>query len=864
MKRNVVILFGVIFLNLALWGCQKERKAAIDFSRPVEGLSKKLAIYRSNTISNVQYRLSFHIPDSTDKNITGTEFIHFNLNNISEPLIMDFSNAGKLIKLIRMNGSEVKYKVFNGHVILPADRLQKGDNYIYVSFISGNEALNRNTSYMYSLFVPALAHTAFPCFDQPDLKAGFQLKLTLPKGWTAITNAPLFQKVIKGERVEMQYGDTPPLSTYQFAFAAGKFKTLTGYRNGREMTMYYREPDNKIVDRNSKDIFDLADNALNWLQNYTGIPFPYEKYDFFAVPSFQFGGMEHPGAIYFKASGLFLRPSSTLNDSLGRATLISHETSHMWFGDMVTMKWFNDVWTKEVFAQFMADKMVQDLYPKINFDQRFLLAHYPSAYSKDRSEGAEAIRQPLHNMLNASDMYIMAYDKAPIVMRQLEQIIGPKKFQKGLQEYLHTYRFSNATWLNLITTLNKYTGKNLTQWNKVWVEAPGRPTIEAKPVLNPDGTLKSISLIQTDPSGEHKIWPQQLNVLVYYNGQSEYLPVYLNKSQMVINKIKNHQKPDFILPDGKGIAYGYFKLDKNSRTYLMSHLPDISDPTTRSIAWVTLWDNFLEGTIPADNMFKLEMSALPHENNELNIKLILGYLDQTFWQYLDPSKRKTVAPDLEQMLWTQMESAKSSSIKSTYFSSYRSLVTTSKGLERLYKVWNKKIKIHGLTFSQRDFNAMAVHLALNEYPGWKNILDKQQSRLIDPDRIAEFKFVRPALSDKQEVRDTFFNSLRNINNRHHEPWVIEGLNYLNYPSRARESIKYILPSLKLLKEIQETGDIFFPGRWVNAALSGHRSKKAADIVRDFLKDRPNYPHFLKDKILQAADPLFRASSVVKR
>ncbi len=810
---------------------------------------------------NIDWHLLFRLRPGEP--VTGTAFIHFDLNNNTHPVILDFKNADKLLKGVTLNGSPVKYKIENGHIILPVDRLKDGDNYVELSFESGNDALNRNTSYMYSLFVPALAHTAFPCFDQPDLKAGFQLKLTLPEKWSAVTNAPLFQKVIDNDHVVLQYGETPPLSTYQFAFAAGVFHSMTGFRNGREFTMYYREPDEKIVKRNSKEVFDLAANALNWLQTYTGIPYPYEKYDFFAVPSFQFGGMEHPGAIYFKASGLFLRSSATMNDSLGRASLISHETSHMWFGDMVTMKWFNDVWTKEVYAQFMADKMVQELYPKINFNQRFLLKHYPSAYSKDRSEGAEAIRQTLHNMSNASNMYIMAYDKAPIVMRQLEQIIGEKKFQKGLQEYLHTYRFSNATWRDLITTLNKYTGKDLQQWNKVWVEEPGRPTVEAKPEMNADGTLKSIVLKQTDPTGQNKIWPQELHVLVYHNNQPEYIPVYMNKGSMTLTDLKNHQKPDFILPNGKGMAYGYFKLDENSRNYLLKYLPEIKDATTRSIAWVTLWDNFLEGSVSSSKMLKLEMDALPAEKNELNIRLILGYLEQTFWQYMGPSQRQEVSPELENFLWSQLENVHSSSVKSTYFSSFRSIVTTPKGLDRLYKVWAKKTKIKGLKFSQRDYTAMAAHLALNEYHEWNKILDEQQSRLADPDRIAEFKFVRPALSGKKSVRDQFFNSLKKVENRHHEPWVVQGLDYLNYPPRAKESMAYLLPGLKLLKEIQATGDIFFPGRWINAVISGHRSKAAADIVRNFLKSRPNYPHFLRDKILQAADPLFRASSVVK-
>ena len=186
--------------------------------------------------------------------------------------------------------------------------------------------------------------------------------------------------------------------------------------------------------------------------------------------------MEHPGAILYNAASLLLDESATQNQLLDRASLIAHETSHMWFGDLVTMRWFNDVWMKEVFANFMAAKIVNPSFPQVNHNLRFLLAHYPGAYQVDRTAGANPIRQPLANLNEAGQLYgAIIYQKAPIVMRQLELIVGERPFRDGLREYLKTYAFGNATWLDLVRILDARTPENLAAWSRAWVEERGRP-----------------------------------------------------------------------------------------------------------------------------------------------------------------------------------------------------------------------------------------------------------------------------------------------------------------------------------------------------------------------------------------------------
>ena len=341
------------------------------------------------------------------------------------------------VRSLTVGGRPVAPALVNGHIVLPADALVVGVNHVTIEFTAGDVPLNRQGDFLYTLFVPARAHEAFPCFDQPDLKARFSLALDLPRAWSALTNAPETDRTADSARLRLRFAETKPLPTYLFAFAAGKLSVETADRGGRTLRMFHRETDTGRLERNRGAIFDLHAAALEWLERYTGIQYPWSKFDFFLVPAFQFSGMEHPGAIYYNAPALLLEPSATTNQLLARASVIAHETAHMWFGDLVTMRWFDDVWMKEVFANHFAAKIVNPSFPGINHDLRFLYAHYPGAYAVDRTAGTHAIRQPLDNLRNAGTLYgPIIYLKAPIVMRQLERLLGVDEMREGLREYL--------------------------------------------------------------------------------------------------------------------------------------------------------------------------------------------------------------------------------------------------------------------------------------------------------------------------------------------------------------------------------------------------------------------------------------------
>ena len=241
------------------------------------GVPAPLAQERAQRLKDIDYRLHFSIPASANTPVTGSAVIAFTLADVTGPVVLDFAGPADSITDARTPAGAFQPQVRDEHLVIPASMLRAGANEVRLSFTSSNLALNRNPEFMHTLFVPARARLAFPCFDQPDLKARFTLTLDVPEGWRAVTNAAEQAREARGTTTTIRFGETPPVSTYLFAFAAGRFQAETAERSGRQFTMLHRETDAAKVARNREAIFDLHASAIEWLERYTGIPYPFAQ-----------------------------------------------------------------------------------------------------------------------------------------------------------------------------------------------------------------------------------------------------------------------------------------------------------------------------------------------------------------------------------------------------------------------------------------------------------------------------------------------------------------------------------------------------------------------------------------------------------
>ena len=827
---------------------------------PGRGIPETLARERAAAIRALRYELAFTVPAARQDPVRGRAVVRFRLAS-PHRIVLDFAQPRDRVLSVRVGGEETAFTVEEGHLTISAAATRSGDNEIAIEFLAGDDPLNRDDDFLYTLFVPARAHRAFPCFDQPDLKGRYTLSLDVPAGWQAIANGAVTRTDGDDRRTRLWFAETQPLPTYLFAFTVGRFSVETATRNGRELRMFHRETDSAKVARNRDAIFDLHASALAWLEDYTAIPYPFGKFEFALIPSFQFSGMEHPGAILYNASSLLLEESATQNQLLNRAHVIAHETAHMWFGDLVTMRWFDDVWMKEVFASFMAAKIVNPSFPQVNHELRFLLSNYPQAYQVDRTAGANPIRQPLANLDQAGQLYgAIIYQKAPIVMRQLEMIVGERAFRDGLREYLKMHAFANATWLDLVRILDARTPEDVAAWSRAWVEERGRPEFTTDLRVDSEGRVRRLTMEVSDPLRRGLVWPQRLRVAFGYDTGVRELPVYVTGGTVDVADAVGLPRPLYVVPNGGGLGYGLFVLDEVSRQYLGAHLERIPDALTRASAWVTLWDNLLEGNVTAGSFLDLVVRALPEETDEQTVQRVLSYTSRAFWRHLSPDERASRAPRLEAVLRAGIDRAATSSLKSAWFSTFRDVALTAGALAWLEDVWRRQEKVPGLTFAETDEISLALELAVREVPAWNEILQTQLDRTQNPDRKARLAFVLPALSADPAARERAFDRFRDLANRRREPWVLESIAYLNHPLREVHARRFVRPSLELLREVQRTGDIFFPTRWIEVTLGGHRSPEVAAEVRDFLARELEYPVRLRWTILGAADELFRVTT----
>ena len=829
------ILYLTLFVCILLGSCQANKEPNNLYE---EGISLELAQLRKQEIKDLKYSLRFSIPEQKQETVEGETRIQFTIQKPQE-IILDFRESADKVKEVSVNGQPTEYTFLNEHIILPQSSTIEGKNEVYIRFTAGNQSLNRNDEFLYTLLVPDRARTVFPCFEQPNLKAAFTLQLEVPTEWEAVSNTSIASENIINGKKHITFLPTEPLSTYLFSFVAGKLKKVEYADGERILTAYHRETDPKKVTQ-LNDIFEQVASSLHWLEDYTDVPYPFAKYSFIILPGFQYGGMEHTGATLYNDNSMFLSEHPTLDEELARAKLIAHETAHMWFGDFVTMDWFNDVWTKEVFANYFAACIVEPLFPSVNHSLNWIKTYTAASLSEDRTLGSNSIRQPLDNLRNAGLIYgNIIYNKAPVMMQKLVEIMGEEAYQEGIREYLKTYAYSNATWDDLITILDAKSEEDLATFSDVWVNQKGMPHIT---FTNRCGQLE---IRQRDPLNRGLIWPQHFQI-TFIGDEITTVEVDLSQETYALTVPLNTKA---ILPNTDERGYGLFIPDEQSRAWLLAHWQEMTDDTARQSLLMLLYENYQHRLITDKEWINALLNGLKTEKNALIASTLCGYLSGPMQKLKDEKLEETI------WLWTEKHP-----IASCRLQLIRCLISNAsapQSIDKLYQLWEKQSQP---MLNERDYMTMAYELALYNPEKYENILTTQRNRITNPDRLRQFDFISQAVTPDTLQMDAFFQSLLKAENRRIEPWAASALAYLNHPLREKYAVKYIRPGLEVLQEVQRTGDIFFPKNWVSALLRNHKSKEAYQEVQAFFKAHPGYSPLLTNKILQAAWPLYKEAA----
>ncbi len=830
------------------------------------GVSRDLAIVRAQTLSDVRYALSLDVTarDSAPGEVT----IAFRRTG-TRPVIFDF--RGRRLGTVTVNGAPIPHPAYNGaHLTLPAAALRVGENTVHIAFVAdiapAGASIIRSTDrtdgsdYLYTLLVPADANQLFPCFDQPDLKARVTFTLRAPSKWTAIANGSLVRTDTTGAVLTHHFAQTRPLSTYLIAFAAGPWHRASSTEHGRTISVLVRA--SRASEADLDTLLALNHRALQWMERYFSRPYPFDKYDFVLAPAFPFGGMEHPGAVFYNEDRFIFRERPTLPRVLGRYSTILHEVAHQWFGDLVTMKWFDDLWLKEGFATYMAAKALNDLEPNSQAWKTFYLANKPAAYGVDQTLGTTPLWQRLGNLDQAKSNYgAIVYNKAPSVLKQLNYLVGDANFQRGVQQFLSKHAYANATWQDLLAAIGGASKRDLSSWGQQWMLRPGMPEVDTR-ITWRGGRIAALQLVQRpvqrSVSGQGS-WPLKTQMVIVRQtgaGAPRTLDVELHGPVTDVPAARGLTDVQFVYANAGDYGYQLVSLDTASRRALLAgSLATVDDPLLRAMLWGTLWDEVRAARLHPARFVALVARDLPHESDEQIVPVQLGRLSRAMNAYLVEAARDTVQAGVERFLWSGAgNTAYTYGIRRAYLDAFINVSRSPAALSRLRDVLAADSVAGDVVRDPLRWEIVTHLMALGTDDASAR-LATQAARDSTPDgrrRAFTVGAARGTAATKTAYfRRYFADSTLN------EDWASGSLGAFNALEHQSLTRPFLRPALDSLPFIQANRRIFFLGAWLGAFLGGQTEPAALDIVQKFLRDHPKLPLDLRQKVLQNADELAR-------
>ena len=788
-------------------------------------------------------------------------------------MLLDF-REGSASRVV-INGKDGDPAIQNGHIELPAKLLVAGDNVVKIDFTApvaaAGKAFTRfedkddNSEYIYTLFVPMDASMAFPCFDQPDLKGRFRLEVTAPEAWTVIANGPVQStaKADAGQRRTM-FEETRPISTYLFAFAAGPFRKV--HESPGMPGLFVRKSKFSRAEEEAAEVQEITAAGIKYLADYFAQPFPFPKYDLVMIPGFAYGGMEHAGATFLREESILFRTAPTHSDHLNRDILLLHELTHQWFGDLVTMRWFDDLWLKEGFAQYMAYHALADLKPQENIWKRFYQAIKPAAYAIDSTKGTTPIYQDIGNLKDAKSAYgAIVYSKAPGVLKQLAFVLGEKNFRDGLRSYLKAHAYGNAEWNDLVRAFEQVSGKSLQNWATMWIKHRGMPQVDVE--WNCDqGKISRLALTQHDVLGEGGIWPIKALVGLFYPKQQSTLnlqvdiliPAQLDSARLELSHEIGSPCPEYVFANTSDYAYGRFLLDASSRKVITEKLGSITDLFQRTLLWGSLWDSVREAELAPTEYINLALRLLPDEQDEALAQTLIGRTTAALHRYVSPEVRAQLVPKMEREASKQMLGSPQQDLRIIWFRGLRGVAETDEGRKQIKEILSGKLEVPGVTLRPLDRWTMVMALIATNDPDAAAIYAAEQKRDSTGDG-RKYAYMAAAARPDAKTKQDYFNDYLHDPSRP-EDWVEQSLGAFNYWNQSELTLPYLKPALDALPQMKRERKIFFVLGWLNAFIGGQQSTAAQAQVQDFLQTAP-VDKDLQLKILEVKDELDRTVKI---
>ena len=838
---------------------------------PAPGISRELARWRAAHYRGVEYKLRLDI-EPRAASVRGELEIAVMLERKTD-LVLDWRPAlagdrprGQVRKL-QLNGKPLAGARFvNEHILIAKAQTQRGRNVLQLEFESpvgiAGSAVTRyldredGTEYLYSLFVPSDASSFFPCFDQPDLKARFTLEASIPGGWTMVSNAAaVATRETPDGPTRVRFGATEPISTYLFAFAAGPFASLTGPARDNPTRLLVRKSKLERARAEAPEVLRLNQRAVEYFERYFDAAYPFGKYDLVLIPEFPYGGMEHAGASFLREDAVLFPFEPSGNDLLRRAQLIFHETSHQWFGDLVTMRWFDDLWLKEGFANFMAAKATEALLPQYPAWNAFH-ATKVSAYRTDVTKGTTPIYRALPNLSAAKSAYgNIVYSKAPAVLRQAEFYLGDEAFRSAVRDFLRRHRYANAEWNDLVRAFERASGRKLARWAAAWVKRRGMPAVSIAWKADKAGRIADFTLKQRDVLRAGGIWPQKIQLaLAYPRNRVDNVTVTLTRASQRVPSLVGKPAPTYVYANFGDYGYGQFLLDKKSLVAVTGLLGEVRDDFLRALLWDAIWDGVREARFAPADYIELGMKLAAQEPDEVTLAGILARMQLAYSRYLSDTQRGELAARLENFLEQGMRNAPNPGLRITYLRIFVAVATTDPGRATLKRLLDGSLEIPAVPLRSRDRFGMIRALIVRGDAEAEALL-AAQTLADSSDEGRRYAYAAQAARPTAAAKQVYFSDYLD-NAQLPEAWIEESLAPFNSIEQAVLTLPYLARALDELPALRRKRRIFFVNNWLAAFIGGQIDARALKIVQTFL-GKPGLDADLRLKVLETVDDLER-------
>ncbi|MEN0085591.1 MAG: aminopeptidase N [Leifsonia sp.] len=679
---------------------------------PGENLTRIEAQERASLVRTHSYDVSLDLTTGPET-FRSTTTVRFSAKEGASTFIDAITRT---VHSVTLNGVELDPAAVSDGVRIQLDGL-KDENELTVDadaiYTNTGEGLHRFVDpvdgevYLYSQFEVPDSRRMFAVFEQPDLKAQFTFTVTAPAHWAVVSNSPTPEPTDAGDDKKVwAFAPTPVISSYITALIAGPYESVHSEltsRDGRTIPLgvYARKSLAEYLDADY--IFDKTREGFAFYEERFDYAYPFEKYDQLFVPEFNAGAMENAGAVTFTETYVF---RSKVTDAIKerRVVTILHELAHMWFGDLVTMKWWNDLWLNESFAEYASTLATAEATEWTEAWTTFAAMEKSWAYRQDQLPSTHPIVATINDLEDVQVNFDgITYAKGASVLKQLVAWVGQDDFLAGVAQYFKKHAHGNTELKDLLVELEATSGRDLTDWSKKWLETAGVNTLRPELSVDADGTITSFAVLQSAAADYPTIRPHRLAIGLYNLREGKLIrdqriELDVDGERTDVAELVGTKRPDLVLINDDDLAYAKIRLDETSLAVAIEHLSDIESPLARSLVWGAVWDATRDAETSASDYVRLVLGNIASETESTTIRTTLNQLVLAANAYVAPERQTETAHAAADALWELAKGAEAGSDAQFQFVKFfAALASTDEQLATIAGLRDGSIALDGLT-----------------------------------------------------------------------------------------------------------------------------------------------------------------------